>query len=189
MNTLFDAPSFSSVHRALRHISVVTALALSASCFAQTTPTPAPGKIGDDQLMAYIGKDPLPPGAIPWQTLRQVKLVEGKPAAGKDASKSPPPMRPEFSPALKELDSKEVKLYGFVMPLSTSVKQKHFLISPLPSHCPYCVSQGPDSLVEVIAKIPVEFNQWEPIVVSGKFELVNDQYLFYRLNNAESVKF
>jgi len=75
------------------------------------------------------------------------------------------------------------------MPLSTAPRQKHFLLSPLPSHCPFCVFQGPDSLVEVVAKIPVEFNQWEPIVVTGRFELVNDAQLFYRLTNAESVKY
>ena len=64
-----------------------------------------------------------------------------------------------------------------------------FLLSPLPSHCPFCVNQGPDSMVEVVAKTAVEYNQWEPIVMTGKLELVFDQYLFYRLNNAEPVKF
>ncbi len=160
---------------------------------AQTMQNP-PGKIADEQLFGFIGKDPLPPGTIPWQLLRQVKLVESKPKdvaknAPKNAPNAGPSMLPEFGPRLLELDKQEVKLYGFVMPLSTAARQKHFLLSPLPSHCPYCVYQGPDSLVEVIAKTPVEFNQWEPIVVSGKFELVNDSQLFYRLNNAESVKF
>ena len=150
----------------------------------------APGKIADEQLFSYIGKDPLPPGTIPWQLLRQVKLVEGKAkiVKGEGAPKSPA-LLPEFSAQLKELDKQEVKIYGFVLPLSVGTKQKHFLISPLPSHCPYCVSQGPDSMVEVIAKTPVEFNQWDPIVVTGKLELVHDQYLFYRLTNAESIKF
>jgi uncharacterized protein len=147
----------------------------------------APGKLTDEQLYGFIGKDPLPAGTVPWQLLRNVKLVEGKPDA-KSASKKPT-LLPQFSPQIQELDKKEVKIYGFVMPLSTGTKQKHFLISPLPSHCPFCVSQGPDSIVEVVAKTPVDYNQWEPIVVSGKLELVNDQYLFYRLTNAESVKF
>lgn len=140
----------------------------------------------DEQLFGYIGKDPLPPGTLPWQLLRQVKLVESK---SKDQKSKAATMLPQFSAELKELDKQVVKLYGFVLPLSTGAKQKHFLISPLPSHCPFCVSQGPDSIVEVIAKTPVEFNQWEPIVVSGKLELVNDQYLFFRLTNAESIKF
>ena len=144
-----------------------------------------PGKIPDEQLFGFIGKDPLPAGTVPWQLLRQVKLVEVK---GKSAKPGAPQMLPEFGPRIQELDKKEVKLYGFVMPLSTSARQKHFLLSPLPSHCPYCVYQGPDSLVEVVAKIPVEYNQWEPIIVTGRFELVNDTQLFYRLTNAEAVK-
>ncbi len=184
---------------------VVTGLfvtGLFATTPAQAVQPLAPSSVPmpDEQLFGYIGKDPLPPGTIPWQLLRQVKLVEAKDAndakdvkgikgVGANTTKKTAPILPQFSAQLKELDNQEVKLYGFVLPLSTGTKQKHFLISPLPSHCPYCVSQGPDSMVEVVAKTPVEFNQWEPIVVSGKLELVNDQYLFFRLINAESVKF
>ena len=142
-----------------------------------------PGKIPDEQLFSYIGKDPLPPGTIPWQLLRQVKLVESKQKGAKAQM-----MLPEFSPELKALDKKDVKIYGYVLPLSASQKQKHFLISPLPSHCPFCVNQGPDSMVEVVANNPVAYSPWEPIVISGKLELVNDQYLFYRLSNGEAVK-
>ena len=142
-----------------------------------------PGKIPDEQLMSFIGKDGVPAGTIPWQLLRQVKLVDAKQKGAKAAA-----MLPEFSAQLKALDAKEVKIYGFVLPLSTSAKQKHFLISPLPSHCPFCVDQGPDSMVEVVAKDAVDYSPWEPIVISGKLELVNDQYLFYRLTNAEMVK-
>lgn len=141
-----------------------------------------PGQISDDQLLSYIGKGPPPPGTLAWQLLRQVKLVEVTPRDTKGT------MRPEFSASVKVLDKQPVKLYGFVLPLSTGAKQTHFLLSPLPTHCPYCVSQGPDSMVEVLAKSPVEYNQWEPIVLSGKLELVNDPYLFYRLTNAEVVK-
>lgn len=143
--------------------------------------TPEPGKIPDDQLYSYLGKDPLPPGAIAWQVLREVKLVEEK-KGGKTT------MRPEFSAQIRALDRKQVKVYGFVLPLSTTPKQKHFLISPLPTHCPYCLSQGPDSMIEVIAKAPIEFPNWDPIVVTGKLELVNDSSLYYRLIDAESVK-
>ena len=153
-------------------------LATASVAFAAA---PDPGKIPDEQLYSFIGKDPLPPGTIPWQQLRQVEMVEEK-KAGKSL------MRPKFSAKMKELDKQEVKLYGFVMPLSTTPKQKHFLISPLPTHCPFCVSQGPDSIVEVLAKIPVEFSQWEPVIVSGKLELVNDSSLFYRLIDAVPVK-
>ncbi|HEX4857472.1 MAG TPA: DUF3299 domain-containing protein [Usitatibacteraceae bacterium] len=140
--------------------------------------TPA---IADDQLLSYLPKDGLPAGTVAWLTFRQVKLVEER----KDGKTM---LRPEFGSALKALDNKPVKLYGFVLPLSTTTKQKHFLLSPLPTHCPFCVSQGPDSMVEVLARIPVEFNQWDPVLVAGKLELVNDSSLYYRLVDAEPVK-
>lgn len=165
-------------------ISRLGSAMLLAGLFASIEPAtaaPQPGAIPDEQLYSFIGKDPLPPGTIPWQQLRQVEMVEEK-KGGKSL------MRPKFSAKMKELDKQEVKLYGFVMPLSTTPKQKHFLISPLPTHCPFCVSQGPDSIVEVLAKIPVEFSQWEPVIVSGKLELVNDSSLFYRLTDAVPVK-
>jgi hypothetical protein len=176
-----------SPYRWIRAAVVLTALSAGIASWhvAAQIGGNAPGKIPDEQLFGFIGKDPLPPGTIPWQVLRQVKLVEEKAKDGKKGVS----MRPEFGPRIQELDKQTVKLYGFVMPLSTSPRQKHFLLSPLPSHCPYCVYQGPDSLVEVVAKTPVEFNQWEPIVVSGKFELVRDPQLFYRLVDAESVKY
>ena len=158
--------------------AVAFALLLSNSASAVT---PEVVRIPDEQLYGYIGKDPLPAGTIPWQLLRQVKLVEEK-KSGKTT------MRPEFSAQLMALDKQQVKVYGFVLPLSTTTKQAHFLISPLPTHCPFCISQGPDSMIEVVARIPVEFSQWDPIVVSGRLELVNDSSLYYRLTDAESVK-
>lgn len=172
----------------LRCVSATIVVALlGAICAMHASAAPegnAPGAIPDEQLYSFIGMDSLPAGTVPWQLLRQVKLVEGKQKGAKALA-----MLPEFSVPLKALDNKQVKIYGFVLPLSTSQKQKHFLVSPLPSHCPFCVNQGPDSMVEVVAKNPVEYSPWEPIVLSGKLELVNDQYLFYRLTNAETVKF
>ncbi len=162
---------------------VATLLLWSSFHSAVTSAVNPPGQIPDDKLLSYIGKDPLPSGTVPWQLLRQVKLVESK-AKGATAAA----MLPEFSAELKALDKQEVKIYGFVLPLSTSPKQKHFLISPLPSHCPFCVDQGPDSMIEVVAKIAVEYSPWEPVILSGKLELVNDQYLFYRLTNGQLVK-
>ena len=175
---------FFSIIRHPRSWALVAAPAILCAILASPAlAVNPPGNIADEQLFSFIGKDPLPPGTIPWQVLRQVKLVEGKQKGAKV-----PLMLPEFSAELKALDKKDVKIYGFVLPLSTSQKQKHFLISPLPSHCPFCVNQGPDSMVEVVANNPVEYSPWEPIVISGKLELVNDQYLFYRLTNGEAVK-
>ena len=160
---------------------IVTGTMAMLCTASATAVTPEAAKIADEQLFSYVGKDPLPAGTLPWQLLRQVKLVEEK-KGGKTT------MRPEFSAQIRELDKQQVKVYGFVLPLSTTAKQAHFLISPLPTHCPFCLSQGPDSMIEVVARIPIEFSQWDPIVVAGKLELVNDSSLYYRLTDAEPVK-
>lgn len=163
----------------------LTLLAAGGIAFAQapaapSIPPPA-SRIADDQLLSYLPKDGVPAGTVPWLMFRQVKLVEEK----KDGKTT---LRPEFAKVLRDLDSKPVKLYGYILPLSTTPKQKHFLLSPLPTHCPFCVSQGPDSMIEVLARIPVEFNAYDPVVVAGKLELVNDSSIYYRLVDAEPVK-
>ncbi len=164
----------------MRRLSLATISLLCALLAGAATAQAQVSKLPDDQLYSFIGKD-TPAGVIPWQLLRNVKLVEEK-KAGKLT------MRPEFSAQIRELDKQTVKVYGFIMPLSTTPKQKHFLISPLPTHCPFCVSQGPDSMIEVMAKTPVDFSSWDPVIVSGKLELLNDSSLFYRLVDAEQVK-
>lgn len=172
--------NFKSV-KSRKLIRAAFAIAATAMLFGAAPAAPDTGKIPDEQLFSYLGKDPLPPGTIPWQLLRQVKLIEEK-KNGKTTQ------RPEFSAPLRDLDRRIVKVYGFVLPLSTTPKQKHFLISPLPTHCPFCISQGPDSMIEVVAKVPVEYSNWDPIIVSGRLELVNDSSLYYRLIDAEAVR-
>ena len=43
-------------------------------------------------------------------------------------------------------------------------------------------------MIEVVAKVPVEYSNWDPIIVSGRLELVNDSSLYYRLIDAEAVR-
>jgi hypothetical protein len=149
--------------------------ACTLDAFAQVS------KLSDDQLSSFIKEKDVPAGVLSWQVLRNVKLIEEK-KAGKAT------MRPEFSAQIKDLDKQTVRVYGFIMPLSTTPKQKHFLLSPLPTHCPFCVSQGPDSMIEVMARTPVDFSSWDPVIIAGKLELLNDSSLFYRLVDAEQVK-
>jgi hypothetical protein len=75
---------------------------------------------------------------------------------------------------------------GFIIPLDMGDRQKRFLLSAVPPHCPFCMPAGPDAIVEVIAKTPVKYSL-EPIVVSGKFALVKDDAtgVLYRLTDAE----
>ena len=114
-------------------------------------------------------------GVVSWRTLAQVTPV-----------KQGDRMVPEFSKDIQTLDQREVKVQGFIIPLDMGDRQKRFLLSAVPPHCPFCMPAGPDAIVEVVAKTPVKYSI-EPIVVSGKFALVKDDAtgLLYRLTDAE----
>jgi hypothetical protein len=92
---------------------------------------------------------------------------------------------PQFPPAITALNDKTVRVQGFMMPLEPGDRQRHFLLSAVPTTCSFCVPAGPQGLIEVRTKIPVKYSI-DPVVVEGKFAaLTNDQYgLFYRVTEA-----
>jgi hypothetical protein len=116
-------------------------------------------------------------GVVSWKTLAQVEPVK---QGGK--------MVPEFSRAVMALDRTEVKVQGFMIPLDIGDKQRRFLISAVPPHCQFCLPAGPDSLVEVEAKTPVNYT-FDPVVITGRFSVVKDDPsgVLYRLTGAARV--
>jgi hypothetical protein len=126
----------------------------------------------------WIGGDPAPAGTVPWQLLQSAKTVQ----------KADKKFGPSFPKEVKELDKQQVKLYGFMMPLDQAKKQKRFLLSAFPPHCSFCLTGGPESLVEVLADQPIDFT-FEPIVVAGRMAVLDNDVVYYRLTNAASVKY
>ena len=114
-------------------------------------------------------------GTVSWDLLGSVDSREGDHGL----------LEPTFSDELRELDGREVKIQGFMMPLDNSEKQQHFLVSRTPPSCFYCLPGGPESVIEVKAQRPMEFS-FDPVVLSGDMQLVenSDMGLFYRLENA-----
>jgi hypothetical protein len=116
-------------------------------------------------------------GVVSWKTLAEVTPVRQKDR-----------FVPQFSKSIAELDKKEVRLQGFMMPLDIGEKQARFILTAVPPGCAFCLPAGPDALVEVQAKTPLKYG-FEPIVVSGKFVVLNDDPmgLYYRLTDAVPV--
>lgn len=114
-------------------------------------------------------------GVVSWRTLSQVEAV-------KQGNK----MVPQFSKDILGLDRKDARVQGFVIPLDMGDKQKHFLLSAVPPHCPFCLPAGPDAIVEVLARKPIAYG-FEPIVVAGKFAVLKDDPagVLYRMTDAE----
>ena len=113
--------------------------------------------------------------SVRWETLAQVQLV----AQGNV-------YLPRFADAVLKLDAKEVRLQGFMLPLGVGDKQTHFLLAANPSECAFCMSGGPESVVEVRAKSGVKYSI-DAIAVKGRLELVKNDpggSVFYRLHDA-----
>jgi hypothetical protein len=87
------------------------------------------------------------------------------------------------------LNNKVVRLEGFMMPLEPGEKQRHFLLSSVPTSCAFCVPAGPEGLVEVRSRTAVKYGL-EPVLVEGKLAVLsNDPYgLYYRIVDAQPVQ-
>jgi len=161
-----------TLHSLRAPTAALTAAALLAAPSLASAVQPQPPAIGT------LAPDPAPAGTIPWQLLQQAKTVQ----------KPDKKFGPQFTAQIKELDQQNVKLYGFMMPLDQSEKQKRFLLAAFPPHCSFCMPGGPESLVEVVASDAVKFS-FEPMVLSGKMHVLENDIVYYRLTDAKSVKF
>lgn len=117
-------------------------------------------------------------GVISWKVLASVEPV-------KQGSR----MVPRFSKEILDLDKQRVRVQGFILALDTGSAQKHFLVTAVPPHCPYCLPAGPDAIVEVVARKPVAYG-YEPIIVSGRLSVLRNDTsgVLYRLTDAEVVE-
>ena len=112
---------------------------------------------------------------VSWDTLGQVQLVRDQNI-----------YVPRFADAVLKLDAREVKLQGFMLPLTVGEKQTHFVLTANPSECSFCVSGGPESMVEVRSKPGLKYSL-DPVMVKGRLELVRNDPgagVFYRLHDA-----
>ncbi len=113
-------------------------------------------------------------GAVPWSLLSKaaIRKVDGK-------------LGPDFPAALRPLNGKPVKVQGYILPLEAGQVHRRFLLSAWSPSCPFCLTAGPEAMVEVKAKGAVKYSL-EPVVVQGRLELLeNDPAgMFYRLVDA-----
>jgi hypothetical protein len=98
-------------------------------------------------------------------------------------------VKPLFPDGVRALNQRTVKIQGFMMPLEPGDKQKHFLLSAVPTSCAFCVPAGPEGLVEVKTRTPVRYSI-DPVVVEGQLAVLdNDPYgVFYRIVDAVPSK-
>jgi uncharacterized protein len=149
-------------------------LAIGAPAGAQPPPGGASNSLGLPIDPSLLNTLPELKGVVSWSTLAQVKSrTEGKRVV------------PEFAPAVRKLDRQQVKLQGFMLPIVTGEKHDHFLLTMRPPHCPFCLSLGPEYIVEVRAASAIR-HTYDPLVLSGQFSVLTDDPfgLYYRLTGA-----
>lgn len=151
------------------------ALAAATASFAVSTDIPSSGLPTASMYSSTLL--PEKEGVVSWKTLAQV-----------EPTKQGDKMVPKFSQEVLSLDSKAVRVQGFILPLDIGDQQQHFLLSAVPPHCPFCMPAGPDAVVEVVAKKKVAYG-FEPILLSGKFAVLRDDAtgILYRLTDAEAI--
>jgi hypothetical protein len=153
--------------------AAVAILASAVSAFDSSIP--ATGLPSASQFSASLL--PEQQGVVSWKTLAQVEPVK------RDGR-----MVPEFAKEILGLDKRKIRIQGFILPMDLGDKQKHFLISAVPPHCPFCLPAGPDAVVEVLARNPVTYG-FEPVVLEGKLAVLKDDPngLLYRMTEAELI--
>ena len=121
-----------------------------------------------------------PKGGVSWKTLEATGEKTRKDKKGYIVSK------PVFTPRVKALAGKRIKVAGWMMPLQKSKKQKNFVLLAYPPGCPFHFHAAPNQFIEVVADIPFPTNETKVHVVSGVLELTgyDESGIFYRLKAA-----
>jgi len=162
------------IRSALMPMLLAALLAAAAPLHAQA-PGAAQNSLGLPIDPSLLNTLPELKGVVSWTTLAQVTTrTEGRRVV------------PQFAPAVRSLHEREVKLQGFMLPIVTGERHDHFLLTMRPPHCPFCLSLGPEYIVEVRARAPIR-HTFDPVVLSGRFNVLSDDPfgLYYRLTGAQ----
>ena len=113
-------------------------------------------------------------GAVPWSLLSAatIKMNKGK-------------LGPAFPDALRIFNGKTVKVQGYILPIEAGQTHSYFLLSAWSPSCPFCLTAGPEAMVEVRARTPFKYSI-DPVVAEGRLLLLEDDPsgVFYRLMEA-----
>ena len=113
-------------------------------------------------------------GAVPWSLLSSTTIHKQNGKLG-----------PDFPAALRPLHGKTVKLQGYILPIEAGQTHRYFLLSAWSPSCPFCLTAGPEAMVEVRARTAVKY-AIEPVVIEGQLQLLENDPggVFYRMVEA-----
>jgi len=90
-----------------------------------------------------------------------------------------------YTPEVQALNSTDIRISGFMLPLEPTEKFKHFLLAKRTPTCPFCPPGEPNEIVEVFSAAPLRWEE-QLITVKGTLKLVTqgDKGIFFQLQNA-----
>lgn len=95
--------------------------------------------------------------------------------------------QPVFSKGIEALDGKLIAIQGYMIP--ADMARGKLTLSAYPfSSCFFCGQAGPESVIEIEAKVPIIYRMDRPVTVQGRLKLNrNDDpfRLLYILQDAE----
>ncbi len=94
----------------------------------------------------------------------------------------------DYTAEVKTMEGKQVTVSGFMLPLESTEKFTHFLLSKRTPTCAFCPPGEPNEIVEVFTKEPVTWAE-DIVVVTGtmKFTTNPELGLFFQLKDATSM--
>jgi hypothetical protein len=80
---------------------------------------------------------------------------------------------PVFSEDVKRLEGKEIKVRGYIIPVEGYKSHTEFVFSAFPYNmCFFCGGAGPETVMEIYAKKPVEYSS-QAVTLKGRL-MLND---------------
>jgi uncharacterized protein len=160
----------------IRHALGAVVLALAAAAWGQAPPAIGSGPGYHDPRSAFkplVERE----GVVSWKMPASVAVKVEKAK-----------VVPQFPVEVKALNDKSVKVQGFMMPLEPGDKQRHFLLSAVPTTCSFCVPAGPEGLIEVRTRTPVAYTV-DAITLEGRMAVLSDDPygLLYRVTDAAAA--
>ena len=95
-----------------------------------------------------------------------------------------------FTPEVSALDNQSVSVDGFMMPLDSTAKSNHFLLSMRAPSCPYCPPAAPNEMIEIFTTQPVASSD-QLTTVHGMLKLMepkSEMGIFFQIKNAKILQ-
>ncbi len=167
--------------KAMAGAAAVLVAALGAASATHSASAQAPDPKAGPPAEDIWKPAPTPKGGVSWKTLEATGEKTRRDEQGYILSK------PLFTPTVKKLNGKRIKVAGWMMPLDNGSTQKRFVLLGYPPGCPFHFHAAPNQFIEVLADTPFKTDEVNAHVVSGVLELTgyDESGIFFRLKAAK----